>query len=379
MMNQPPSTSTKHASVEHLFKVFGECREEIIDEWRGQAAKLLSELKLDFATLTDHVPLIVDDIIDDFSSRREESSPEPMEVDGARHGIQRVLDGLDIGQVVAEFNLLRTGFFTVMDRHDLVIGGEAARILNCRIDNSVRAAVTAYAAKQAADLKAKEKEHLAFVVHDLRTPLNAIALLVEVLKQSQEDAARLDREEAFALLERNCARMTEQIKRVMEGQKGPDERDGMIQPQCRTFELWPIVQAVKVDLGAITAQAGIRVVNEVPYLLTVWADAELLATVVQNLLDNAFKHAPNGQVVIAAATEADGVICRVQDNGAGISAEMLPTVFEKDVTSSGKPGTGFGLAIVKQIVEAHSGSVWVASTPGEGTIFSFTLPAPPQS
>jgi len=99
----------------------------------------------------------------------------------------------------------------------------------------------------------------------------------------------------------------------------------------------------------------------------------------QNLLTNAFKHTRNGRVSIHASAEAGLVTCRVQDTGSGIPAGMLGSIFDKHVSDSSQPGTGLGLAIVKQIVEAHGGTVAVASNPGTGTCFSFTVPAAAES
>ena len=138
------------------------------------------------------------------------------------------------------------------------------------------------------------------------------------------------------------------------------------------------MQGLIGDFRSIAAKDDIKVANRIPRLLTVWADAELISQVLQNLLGNAFKHTPNGQIVISASMEAGSVTCRVQDIGTGIATEMLAKVFDKHVTSSGEPGTGLGLAIVKQIVEAHGGVVRVESTPGVGTCFSFTVAAPPE-
>ena len=86
------------------------------------------------------------------------------------HGVQRFHDGLDVGEVVAEYNLLRVAFNTVAERHDLYIVGDASRIINHRIDEAVRMAVMAFAAQQALMRKERDSEHLAFIAHDLRTP-----------------------------------------------------------------------------------------------------------------------------------------------------------------------------------------------------------------
>ena len=365
--------------MEYLAKVFGECRVEILEEWRLQTGKLLADLKLDKATLTNHVPVLIDEIISDLSRRREADGPVgPMKGEKTRHGLQRVIDGLDVGEVVAEFNLLRTAFFTVMDRHGLFLVGEAARILSRRIDDSVRAAVTAFAEQQARNLKAKEEEHLAFIVHDLRTPLNAIVLLAEELKMAGDDPQG-ESVETFELLKRNCARVMDQIKRVMEEHAKSTVKTETFQPECRRLELWPIAQSLKVDFRAVSEKEGITVVNRIPHLLTIWADAGHVSHVLQNLLDNAFKYAPNGIVILSAREEAGSVTCSVQNNGSRIPAGMLPKIFEKHETSSGELGRGLGLAIVKQIVEAHGGTISVESTAEAGTTFSFTLPPHPAS
>lgn len=373
-------TTQEHCTVEHLAEVFGQCRDEIIDEWRLHTRELLRALNLDHATLTDHVPDIVDEIISDLSLRREgTASVELMRGSQPRHGMQRVGDGLNVGEVVAEYNFIRAAFFTVADRHQLYLVGEAARIISRRIDDGVRLSVTAFAAQQARNLKAREEEHLAFVAHDLRTPLNAIALLTEELRIARDENSLDDADETFDLLKRNLQRLMAEIKQVLDAHSNRPETDATSPPQCRTFELWPMVQSLILDFRAVAAKNGIQVANQIPHLLTVWADPALISHVVQNLLDNAFKYAPNGQIVITARREDRGVSCSVQDTGAGIPAELLPKVFDKHMTGSDHSGTGLGLAIVRRIIQAHGGTVSVQSTPGVGSTFTFTMPASPES
>lgn len=379
-MKQIPHSTQEHCTVEHLAAVFRQSRNEIVDEWRLHTKDLLSALRLDHATLTDHVPNIIDEIIYDLSHRREGTAPkEDKRGSHPRHGVQRVSDGLNLGQVVAEYNLLRDAFFTVADSHDLYLVGEAARIISHRIDEGVRAAVTAFAEQQARNLRAREEEHLAFIAHDLRTPIQAIGLLIEELKMARDDGSLADTEETFELLNRNLQRLSNQIKRVMADHSKGTETEAIFHPQRRTFELWPLVQALIVDCRPIAAKDGIQVLNEIPRMLTVWADAGLIGQVLQNLLGNALKHTANGRIVIRAGMEGDKVACQVQDTGAGIPGEMLAKVFDKHVTSSDERGTGLGLAIVKQIVKAHGGNVRVESALGEGSTFTFAVPAPPEN
>ena len=347
-----------------------------MDEWRVRAGELLRELDLDKPTLTNHLPDLVAEITRDLALHRGgEISHEQLRGDPPTHGVQRFHDGLDVGEVVAEYNLLRVAFITVAERHGLYIVGEAARIINERIDQGVRMAVTAFAAQQALIRKEQEDEHLAFIAHDLRTPLNAVCLLVDQLKYGLDQKTLDKTGNLFEILQRNLQRLEDLIKKVLDTKLQPAAAIGSsFRPECRTFELWPLVQRLIVDLASVSSAHDIEVVNKIPHSLTVCADAGLISQVFQNLLSNAFHYAARGRVVVTAQENDGTVTCVVHDNGAGIPLEMLARVFDKSATDPEKTGTGLGLAIVKQIVEAHGGTVSAESVHGTGARFSFTLP-----
>jgi two-component system, NtrC family, sensor histidine kinase KinB len=108
-------------------------------------------------------------------------------------------------------------------------------------------------------------------------------------------------------------------------------------------------------------------------------DVEQFQHALQNLLDNALIHTPQGgTITISAALAADGgVVFSVTDTGSGIPPEYLPMIFEKYFRVPGDPvqgGSGLGLAIVKEIVSAHGGAVECESRPGEKTIFRMIFP-----
>jgi signal transduction histidine kinase len=368
--------SAGHFTVDHVARLFAGCQEEVINEWRVQAEELLRELNLDKLTLTDHLPDVVAEITRDLALGRYGTlSEEHTRGSPPVHGVQRFHDGLDVGEVVAEYNLLRTAFVTVAERHDFYIVGEAARIINHRIDEAVRLAVMAFAAQQALIRKQQEDEHLAFVAHDLRTPLNAISLVVDQLRLGLDEKAIAEAADLFDLIERNLRRVEGLIKQVLDTKVQPSAFGSSFQPECRTFELWPLVQRLVIDLESVSSEHDIEVANEIPRVLRVWADAGLISQVFQNLLGNAFKYAARGRVVVSAREEGGMVTCVVHDNGAGIPLEMLAKVFDKSATDPEKTGTGLGLAIVKQIVEAHGGSVSAESVHGAGATFTFSLPA----
>lgn len=365
----------QHCTVTQLAEVFRASQQEIIAEWQLQAGLMLRDLALDKPTLTDHIPDVISEIIRDLALGRTGSlSAEHTRGSPPVHGVQRVHDGLDVGEVVAEYNLLRVVFITIGERHNLYIVGEAAHIINQRIDAAVRMAVMAFAAQQELIRKEREDDHLAFIAHDLRTPLNAVALLTEELKAGLDARALADAGELFGMMERNLHRVEAMIKRVMDISLLSPTDGSSFNPERRLFELWPLVQRLILDLRAVASKHTVEVVNEIPRTIAVFADAGLISQVFQNLLGNAFKYAPDGRVVIRASVNLGTVACTVIDNGAGIPQEMLGKVFDKLTTDPDKPGTGLGLSIVKQIIEAHGGSVNAESEEGAGASFSFTLP-----
>ncbi len=131
------------------------------------------------------------------------------------------------------------------------------------------------------------------------------------------------------------------------------------------------------DLAPVAGAAGTQLRNAVPDDCVVYADAEVLRRVLQNLIANAIDHSPGAEVVIEARAidESGAVECIVRDNGSGIPAERLQAVFEKYESEAGKEGSGLGLAIVRTFVEAHGGVVAAESELGVGSVFRFTLPA----
>ena len=129
-------------------------------------------------------------------------------------------------------------------------------------------------------------------------------------------------------------------------------------------------------------EKGIDLLLDIPdELPKVRADGLRFAQVVSNLLSNAVKYSPAGATATIEASVADGLVrIDVSDTGIGISkkdhAKLFTKFFRADnsLTREGA-GTGLGLYITKNIIEAHGGSIWVSSEEGKGSTFSFTLPA----
>jgi len=113
----------------------------------------------------------------------------------------------------------------------------------------------------------------------------------------------------------------------------------------------------------------------------VWTDRVAAGAVLDNLLSNALKFSPPGKNVhISLHNEQDSIVCRVCDEGPGLSPEEQAQLFQRGVRLSpvptgGEPSSGYGLAVAKELVEQLGGSIWCESEPGKGSCFSVRLPA----
>jgi signal transduction histidine kinase len=353
-------------------------RDALLSQWREQVRQLPSAKHLDTPTLNNHVPAILDELVAAFHFASDQMIPEAL-LEGSPpvHGMQRLQDGFDIVEVMAEYNILRGCIHDLAENHGFGLEGKAFHILNRVMDEAIGLAVQTFATQQALEVQRRREEYLAFVAHDLRGPLNAISLAAQGLQppfSGQGDSAQTAR--MLKTLHRNVQRLQSLVEQVLEESDHIRTETG-VKLERREFDLWPFVEALIHDLRPMVGTASTQLINEVPEDLTVYADASLMRRVFQNLIANAIKYTPRGEVVIEAqeAGAEGGLECRVSDNGAGIPEDRLEIIFDKLESDPEKEGgTGLGLAIVKTFVEAHGGEVTVESKEGVGSTFRFTLP-----
>ena len=353
-------------------------RDALLSRWREQVRQLPSAKHLDTPTLNDHVPALLDELATAFQLVSDETIPEAL-LEGSPpvHGLQRHQDGFDIVEVVAEYNILRGCIHDLAEGHGLSLQGKAFHILNRVLDEAIGLAVQTFATRQALEVQRRREEYLAFVAHDLRTPLNAISLAARVLELTlSERGDRPDPARMLKTLHRNVQHLEALVDKVLKESAHIQTETG-IKLERRLLDLWPLVEALIHDLHPVAGTASTQLVNRIPEDLGAYADASVLRRVFQNLVANAITYTPRGEVVIGAreAGPEGAIECWVSDNGGGIAADRLETIFEKLETDPEKEGgTGLGLAIVKMFVEAHGGHVTVESKEGVGSTFRFTLP-----
>jgi two-component system, OmpR family, phosphate regulon sensor histidine kinase PhoR len=365
-------------NLDRLAALIASERELLLSWWREQVRQLPSAKHLDVPTLNDHVPTLLDELATALRDVADQTIAETFaEGSPPIHGLERYEHGFDIVEVVAEYHILRGCIHDLAERNGLSLSGKAFHILNRVFDDAIGLAIQTFATQQALEVQKRRDEYLAFVTHDLRTPLNAIALATRMLEsETATGRTGADAEGILSMLRRNVGHLESLIEKVLKESAHVQTEMG-IQLECRTFDLWPLVESVIQDVKPVADTAGTTVFNRVPHDLATYADASLLRRIFQNLLANAITYTPRGEVVIdAREVEPAGTIeCLVSDNGSGIPKDRLDNIFKRLETDPQKQGgTGLGLAIVKSFVEAQGGTVTVETMEGVGTTFRFTLP-----
>ena len=222
-------------------------------------------------------------------------------------------------------------------------------------------------------------EFTSVVSHELRTPLTSIRGSLGLLESGVLGALPEQGQRMVEIAVQNTDRLVRLINDILDIERINSGEIDMDRRICDASEL--IARATEV-VASTAAASGVTIVTDAePVRLA--ADADRVIQTLTNLIANAVKFSPAGGRVRVSCSRADGeVLFEVSDEGRGIPAENLETIFERfqQVDASDardKGGTGLGLAICRSIVEQHGGRIWARSVPGEGATFSFVLPAPP--
>ena len=367
-------------SKNHLILLADLLRKEsdaLMCDWRSEVRKLGVAKDLDVPTLNDHIPDLIEELACELEACSDETMIEGLKDNPVIHGLDRLELGFDVEEVVAEYNALRCVILNLIEAHDLQVKGLMNHTINRVIDKSIGLAVKTYATQKALEVQQRREEHLSFVAHDLRSPLSTISIAAQLL-ESRFPKAASDASTAnlLATLGRNVTRLNELIVKVVQEANNlnadPNER-----AKRRDVELKPLVDGLMLDLDPMAVSSDAKLFNQVPADIVAFADPNLLTLVFQNLISNAISYTPHGNIIVSAREdpETNSIECWVSDNGAGIHEERTEKVFEKLETDPERnDGMGLGLAIVRQFVEAHGGTVSVDSVIGVGSTFRFNLP-----
>ena len=215
------------------------------------------------------------------------------------------------------------------------------------------------------ELDRLKSEFVASVSHELRTPLTSVTSATAALRRTVDD---LEREQLLDVVDRQARRLSMMVEEMLESAQ--TDRPGVL-PLLRPVDVGALVRLVALEWQL----AGKPVSVDAPEHCEVRADPEALRRILGNLIDNAHKHGAEPVVVEVETRNGDAVVS-VVDHGPGIPEADRQRVFDRFHrldSSRGRPGVGLGLAIVRGLVTACGGTVWIEDAQGGGTAFRVAL------
>ncbi len=224
-------------------------------------------------------------------------------------------------------------------------------------------------------------QFLSHVSHQLRTPLTCIHQFVTILLDGVAGPMMPQQRKHLETAMKSVTQLHAMIRDLLEAGKA-ESRQINIEPRCVVISQLIQQTIVMVRRTAREKQIGLEIAvdSRVPFI---YADPDRVLQVLVNLIDNAIKFTePDGSIIVKAClveTDPNFVYVSVADTGRGISAEAKLMIFERlyqdpNALDNNRKGLGLGLYIAKELVRLHGGRLWVSSEPGQGSIFSFTLP-----
>jgi signal transduction histidine kinase len=224
-------------------------------------------------------------------------------------------------------------------------------------------------------LKSLDNERRAFlanVSHELRTPVSNVQVTIDALERGAVDEPEL-RDRFFQTIKEETKRLSGLIHDLLDlGRLEAGVTLLEIQAIALESVISRAIRAMEVRMQAKNVTVEVDVAD-----LRIMGDSERLLQAFLNLLDNAIKYStPNARIFIAASGNKQQALISIRDQGSGIPETDLPRIFEQFYTTSrsSKNGVGLGLAIARRIIEAHGGSITASSKPGQGAVFTLSLP-----
>jgi len=223
----------------------------------------------------------------------------------------------------------------------------------------------------------QQNDWIAEVVHEIRTPLTAILSYAELL--DRQDLRPGNRQQFHQIIQQEAERVNRLIGQFLDAAR---LESGRVIMKREPLALGEIISQTIAVIRPQAATRQMRVTSTIPENIpTLVGDAQRLHQVLLNLLSNAVKYStPGTDIHVTCRVEPEQLVVAVADSGPGISQEYHASLFQRFSRVPGSEkratGSGLGLNIARQIVEAHGGRIWVESVVGQGSTFSFSLPRP---
>jgi PAS domain S-box-containing protein len=228
------------------------------------------------------------------------------------------------------------------------------------------------------ELNNRKNKLISIIGHDLRSPFTSITTLLDIIQQDWQHTFSDELKKYFELLNEKVETTYGLLDSLLTWSRTHMDK---VDFKPQQIEVAPLIEKTVSLLSGLAEKKKISIETKVPEGTTVKADGDMLQTVIRNLVSNAIKFTnPEGKVTIAVKAEKSGTLFSVTDTGVGIPPGDMEKILNPNTSytsygTSGEKGTGLGLDICRDFIQKHGGQLLVDSTYGEGTTFSFMIPA----
>ncbi len=229
-------------------------------------------------------------------------------------------------------------------------------------------------------INAEKDNFFSIIAHDLRSPFSGFLGLTETLARRLPDMTLTEIREITFLMRNSAVHLFRLLGNLLEWSR---MQRGLMAYIPKSFLISQKIVDYLFLADQLAHQKEIIIIKKVPKNLVVFADENMLGSIIRNLLSNAIKFTPNGGKIIISASKHSAQLVKisVKDSGIGMNQHLIDHLFRLDDIQSNRKGTageysyGLGLIICKDYTEKHGGELSIKSTQGKGSTFSFTLPA----
>ncbi len=287
-------------------------------------------------------------------------------------------------------NLDRTNFDIIYLKNGRIIGRNA---LPFKIEKNVKGKLFTYEditekitaeqklqaySNELKELNATKDKFFSIIAHDLKNPFNGILGFSNLLGDDYDQLDDEERKLFITQIKNSAVTAYKLLENLLEWSRA---QTGSLGWKPDSYDLSSIVNETILLLKENANGKNIRLVSMIPFNTLIYADINMVKTVLRNFIQNAIKFTNrNGEIKILSKEDGKFNIISVRDNGIGISDEIMKKIFKIDqkIVTEGtdkERGTGLGLILCKEFVERNGGKIFIKSKVGEGTEISFTLPS----
>ena len=292
------------------------------------------------------------------------------------------IEALTSGEAASSFEIMivtKNGYekWVLVAAASINYGGKSA-VIGSMIDISERIAME----NQLKEINSTKDRFFSIIAHDLRSPMGSFKGITKLLADSYKDFTEAEITEIINSLKISSESIYNLLENLLEW---ANTQRGAINYQPTEINLKLLFNSNITLLKQIADNKNISLQNDLRDDFVLFADANLLNTIIRNLVSNAIKFTPKGgSILLNAETNDYGSVISVKDSGVGITADAISKLFKINeiYTTPGtlnEKGSGLGLILSKEFVNRHGGEIWVESEPGKGSTFKFSLPNRPSN